>query len=125
MASSRLSGPRFLEPHHRDKISERTLEKYKQELIPFTEWAIAHRYTPHTADEWDDLLVEYPYGAPYLSRGKFNSLVAGVEFFFQRLTGKLSWSHGVLSGWETGASVRHTEPLGKNVSKLISTHFAS
>ena len=125
MALSRLTGPRFLEPHQRDKVSAVTLEKYKKELVPFTEWTIANRYAPETAEEWDDLLVEYLYGQPHLTRGKFNSLVAGVEFFFQRLKGKLSWSHGVLSGWETGASVRHTVPLGKGVSRLILTYFAN
>ena len=53
MALSRLTGPRFLEPHHRDKISASTLDKYKKELLPFTEWAVANRYAPESADEWD------------------------------------------------------------------------
>ena len=64
MALSRLTGPRFLEPHHRDKVSAGTLEKYKKDLLPFAEWAVANRYALESADEWDDLLVEYLYGRP-------------------------------------------------------------
>ena len=112
MADSRLqTGPRFLEPHLRQRVSEKTLKKYRDELLPFSVWSLERQYHPETAEEWDDLLVEYLYCHPALSRAKFSTLVAGVEVFFQRFRNRLSWCHGVLSGWETGAQVRHTVPL--------------
>ena len=126
MADSRLqTGPRFLEPHLRQRVSEKTLKKYRDEILPFSVWPLERQYHPETAEEWDDLLVEYLYCHPALSRAKFSTLVAGVEFFFQRFRNRLSWCHGVLSGWETGAQVRHTVPLGKGVAKLIMVHVVS
>ena len=60
MADSRLqTGPRFLEPHLRQRVSEKTLKKYRDEILPFSVWSLERQYHPETAEEWDDLLVEY------------------------------------------------------------------
>ena len=83
MADSRLqTGPRFLEPHLRQRVSEKTLKKYRDEILPFSEGPLERQYHPETAEEWDDLLVEYLYCHPALSRAKFPTLMGGVEFFF-------------------------------------------
>ena len=69
MADSRhATGPRFLEPHLRQRVSDKTLKKYRDELLPFTEWSLERQHHPETAEEWDDLLVEYLYCSPNLSR---------------------------------------------------------
>ena len=72
MADSRpQTGPRFLEPHLRQRVSEKTLNKYRDELLPFSVWSLERQYHPETAEEWDDLLVEYLYCHPALSRAIF------------------------------------------------------
>ena len=59
MADSRLqTGPRFLEPHLRQRVSEKTLKKYRDEIHQFSVWPLERQYHTETAEKWDDLLVE-------------------------------------------------------------------
>ena len=85
MADSRLqTGPRFLEPHLRQRVSEKTFKKYRDELLPFSEWSLEWQCHPETAEEWDDLLVEYLYeNGHQLSRSKFSSpkVLDGARYY--------------------------------------------
>jgi len=54
MADSRLqTGPRFLEPHLRQRVSEKTFKNYRDELLPFSVWSLERQYHPETAEEWE------------------------------------------------------------------------
>ena len=95
---SRLCGPRRPDPQQLHKVGTVTLARYRDAAAKFSDWLIEEAYTPCTADEWDDLLVEYKNDAG-LSRSKFTVVVASVEWFFPRYRGRLTWSHDVLKGW--------------------------
>ena len=125
MSRQGLTGPRFLEPHQTSKISEKSMARYREALLLFTTWAQGHRYSPETAEEYDDLLAEYVFEHPDTARAKYGNMVAGLEFFFPRVRGKLCWAHSILSGWDAGRCIRHTVPLGKGLARLIACHFAA
>ena len=99
--------------------------RYREALQEFTTWALDHSYYPETQEEYDDLLAEFCHEHPDLTRSKFGNTVAGVEFFFPRVRGKLCWAHAILSGWDAGRSIRHTVPLGKGLARLLACHFCA
>ena len=76
-------GPRRLDKHQQAKVLEASLESYKRAGAKLAEWLAAEGRTPSTADEWDDLLVEYK-NVCALSKTAFEQTVASVEFFFPR-----------------------------------------
>ena len=125
MSKLGLTGPRFIEPHQTSKISEKSMVRYREALQEFTTWALDHSYYPETQEEYDDLLAEFCHEHPDLTRSKFGNTVAGVEFFFPRVRGKLCWAHAILSGWDAGRSIRHTVPLGKGLARLLACHFCA
>ena len=53
------TGPRRLDAQQLRKILPESLSKYKAALRPFVSWLDAHGFMPATAEEFDDLLVEF------------------------------------------------------------------
>ena len=80
-ASAHATGPRFLEAHVATKVSDKSLERYREAVLGFTTWCVDREYDPQEAAEWDDLLAEYLYSHPKMKRAVFGQAVAGVEFF--------------------------------------------
>ena len=79
MADSRLqTGPRFLEPHLRQRVSEKTLKKYRDELLPFSVWSLERQYHPETAEEWTGLGLSLVPGRGE-GRGTGSGSCAGVS----------------------------------------------
>ena len=104
-----------------------TLALYKASAARFTIWATQHRCAPSSAEEWDDLLIEFKNDPEIaetgLSRAQFSYLVAAVEFFFPRMKGGLRWSRAALAGWHVALPTHHTVPLGKKAAKLLGVHM--
>ena len=55
---TRATGPRRADPDQLRKISQASLLRYKKAALQFTTWATEFELDPHTAEEFDDLLVE-------------------------------------------------------------------
>ena len=81
-------------------------------------------FSPHTAEEWDDLLVECKNQLA-LSKTAFEALVAAVEFFFPRHRRKLQWAHAVLAGRHEAHIPAHTEPAGRALTAWIGSHLSA
>ena len=109
-ASAHATGPRFLEAHAASKVSDKSLQRYREAVLGFSSWCVEREYDPQEAAEWDDLLAEYLYSHPKMKRSVFGQAVAGVEFFFFRLRGHLKRAHACLTGWGAGRRIRHTVP---------------
>ena len=125
MADSRLpTGPRFLEPHLRQRVSEKTLKKYRDEILPLSVWSLERQCHSETAEEWDDLFVEYLL-PPRLEPSKILYASGWSRVLLSEVPQPTLLVPRRVSGWETGAQVRHTVPLGKGVAKLIMVHSAS
>jgi hypothetical protein len=80
---------------------------------------------PTVADEWDDLLVEYKNSSHDITKSKFETLVASVEFMFPRFRGKLSWAHAVVAGWSFSQDINHTKPLTRAPAALFAVMMSS
>ena len=117
-------GPRRLDAQQRAKVQERTLQSYRKAAAAFSEWLLLEGYSPSTADEWDDLLVEYK-NERSVPKASFEHTVAAVEFFFPRHKGHLSWARSVLSGWGVQHVAKHTVPLSRGPAAYMSVYLAS
>jgi len=121
-----MPGPRFVDPCQLARVRPLTVERYREAASLFVEWADGFGFKPSTAEEWDDLLVEFRFSqASALSRPKFTQVVSAVEFFFPRYRGKLAWAHAVINGWTAANPIRHTVPMGKAPAKLVGAHFSA
>jgi len=118
-------GPRSVDAIQEERVTERTRETYRVHAARFTRWALEMELHPATAEDWDDLLVEYKHSHEKLTRSEFAYTTAAVEFFFPRLRGELRWTHSLLSGWTIHHATKHTVPLGKGPAKLIAIHWGS
>ena len=79
----KLTGPRFLELHHAERVTGNTLQRYRDAAHKFSCWSLKNCYFPSSAGEWDDLLVEFLHEqSEDYSRSMFATLVSSVEFFF-------------------------------------------
>jgi integrase len=117
--------PRFLDSEQALKVKPITLERYRTQASHFVAWARGQHFHPVSAEDWDDVLVEYKNAnTPMLTRAKFTTLIAAVEFFFPHFRSKLNWAHSVVSGWTAGNPIKHAVPLGKMPAKLLGMHMA-
>ena len=53
------TGPKRLDAHQAAKITTLSLDRYRAAGRPFVQWMQRYRMDPVTAEEWDDLLVEW------------------------------------------------------------------
>ena len=118
------SGPRRPDPHQLAKIQHTSQERYRRSLRPFVAWLVEHRFVPHGAEQWDDLLVEWKNDSTP-SKTLFEAAVAATEFVFPRFRGHLAWSNSVIAGWAVAHVARHTVPLGLGAACLLAAHLAA
>ena len=72
LSTACVSGARFVGAHQAAKVQAKTLERYRQALLPFTTWAVEQQFDFVSAEEWDDLLVEYVHTHVAVTRAKFS-----------------------------------------------------
>ena len=121
-----LTGPRRLDQHQSMRVSEVTRQRYRLAVKPFIEWLLAYGLLPATAEEYDDLLVEFKNSEECaLSRSQFTRLVSSIEWAFPHFKGRLSWCHASLAGWQCGEPTRHTVPLSRHQAVLVAVHLCS
>lgn len=116
--------PLVLDKHLVSRVSEKTLELYRQEGRLFVHWMASVGLEPEGADEWDNALVEYKNCAS-ISRARFSTLIACVEFFFVRWKGQLAFAKAVASGWEQAHHTRHTITMGRASAALVAVWVAA
>ena len=66
------------------RVQESTVDTYRRDARAFADWLVGNRLQPVTAEERDDLLVEWKNDAK-VGKSKFGSVVAAVEFFFLQI----------------------------------------
>ena len=111
------TGPRRLDVHQAAKVQDKTLKVYQRAVLPFVQFLRRRGYSPASAEEYDDLLVEWK-NAETVRRSDFCTALAAVEFYFPRFKGDLAWAHAVGKGWGIADSIRHTVPLTRGPAHL-------
>ena len=103
------TGPRRLDAHQAAKITALSLDRYRAAGRPFVLCIQRYHMDPVTAEEWDDLLVEWKNDPREgVTKARFEQTVASVEFFFPRFKGQLAWARAVLSGWGGTSDKAHS-----------------
>jgi len=82
----------------------------------------ANGFSPSTATQYDDLLVEFLHDTK-ITRSGFTTLLAAVEFVLPNLRRELRWSRTVLSSWRVLAPPKHTAPLPWIGGLLLASSF--
>jgi integrase len=90
--------------------------------MPFALWLHEQGFNLAYAEEVDDLLVEYKHQKD-VSKTDFQNLVSAVEMLWPRFKGQLSWARAVLTGWDVARIPRHTTPLPRSLTFLVSAHL--
>ena len=121
---SRALGPRKLDEDQLSKISKTSLHRYQVAVLRFSTWATALGQDVHSAEELDDLLVEWK-ASTSPTKTNFEMAVAGVEFWNPRWKGKLAWSHAIINGMAVSHQTRHTVPLTRGPARLMAVWLAS
>ena len=122
--SSPAHGPRALDVHHGAKLRPSTHARYRAAAGKLVVWLKQNQFSPNSAGEWDDLLVEWKSDSD-LRKSDFEAAVAAVEFLMPHLRGKLSWTRAVLAGWASAHVARHTVPLCRGPAHLLACHLAA
>jgi hypothetical protein len=123
MISKSWCGPRRLDPHQQAKIKELSLSRYRIACKPFISFLDEFRLNPSTAEEFDDLIVEYK-NIKGISKSQLEQLIAAIEFLFPRFKFHLSWAHSVATGWATEHIPKHAKPMGKAIAALLASQMA-
>ena len=120
------SGPRFLDPHQAARIKDATTQRYRKALAPFLAFLVDNRFSPVTAPEFDDLVVEF-MNAEFsrITKSSFEGLVAALEHVLPQLCGNLPWSHAVIDSWSAICTAEHTTPMCSGPAALIGAHMAA
>ena len=117
------TGPLRMDDDYAGKVTEKTIERYRQAARVFSDWLEENRLHPETVGEWDDLLVEWK-NSTRPSRSKFNTTVASIEFFFPRYQRGLTWSHQVAKGMARRHATRHARPMSRDLAALLGAHMS-
>lgn len=117
--------PLQLDPQAAAKITAKSLETYRKASVNFANWLVENELDPETAEQWDDLLVEFKWAHPRIPKTTFGNLVAAVEFFFPVFKHKLAWSHHIITGWSVEHQTKHTIPMLSSVAALYGVHFTA
>lgn len=114
------------DPDFIGRVKAITLERYKAALRPFTAWAIQEGLNPTSPVEWDEALLDYrAVQCTTMTKAKFTTLVAALEFYQPPIKGRLVWCKTVLSGWSRRTKIRHTTPMGSKPGTLVAIHMAA
>jgi hypothetical protein len=116
-------GPRRLDPHQQARIKELSLSRYRIACQPFIAFLDEYKLNPCTAEEFDDLIVEFK-NIKGITKSQFESLIAAIEFLFPRFKFHLSWAHSVATGWATDHIPKHAKPMGKAAAALLASQMA-
>ena len=110
------SGPRFLDLHLAAQIND----------APFLAFLVDNRFSPVTAPEFDDLVVESKNAEfSRITKSSFEGLVAALEHVLPQLCGNLPWSHAVIDSWSAICTAEHTTPMCSGPAALIGAHMAA
>ena len=124
VAGSARTGPRRMDEHLAQKITELTRERYRKSLRGFIGWLDEFQLRPVGPEEFDDLAVEYKNASAGMTRPAFVLLLSALERFNHRLKRRRCWSHAVVDGGTRALPVRHTAPLGAAPSYLLAVRMA-
>ena len=105
-----LTGPRRVDHYQSLRLSEASLRRYRHAVRLFVQWLDQYQLVSTTAEEYDDLLVEYKNAEETtVSRAHVGLLLSAIEWFYPSFKRCRDWSHQVLSGWKS-ACRRPTRP---------------
>ncbi len=116
----------MLDPDFTGRVKPITLERYQAALRPFTTWALEEGLIPKTPLDWDEALLDFrALHCTTMTKAKFTTLVAALEFYQPPVKGHLKWCKTILAGWSRRTRVRHTTPLGRRPANLVALHMAA
>ena len=119
-----MSGPRYLEEGRAEDVAPSTLKQYRSACGKFLLFLRQEGFVPEEADEWDDLLVEWSF-VEHISPATLRLAMAGLEFLFIRLRGKLVWAKKRLDSKVRMCPPHHTHPAGRETCRLLGAQLAS
>ena len=94
------SGPRYLDEDYAEKVSEKTLERYKAYAREFSSWLTENSLQPNGVAEWDDLLVEWKNDpGKRLTKAAMASVFGALEVVLPRAQGQPRSAHAFVAGW--------------------------
>ena len=81
VAGPARTGPRRMDEHLAQKITELTRERYRKSLRGFIEWLDEFQLRPVEPEEFDDLAVEYNNASAGMTRPAFVLLLSALESY--------------------------------------------
>ena len=119
-----LLGPRFIDPHIRNKIKPATRQRYKKCVSLFMSFCIRYKLHFAAVDELDDLLAEWKNTA-LPSKSEFEGAIAGIEHVLPGAKGGLPWSHSIVSAWGVCHEPEHTKPMTEGPAVYIGCQMSA
>ncbi|CAK0868950.1 unnamed protein product [Prorocentrum cordatum] len=124
--------PEVIDVHEEGRVSNSTILKYKEAVVPLIKWCVKEAVEPFTPDQWDDAIMDFKrfggseaVGMGVQTKSKFTLLLAAVEFRFPRMEGRLCRVRAALKGWDYAHQPRHTAPMISNVRAWMCIHFCA
>ncbi len=77
--STALTGPRALDPHTLNRVTEGTKTRYRNCLRKIIAFVINNHFVFSDPEELDDLLVEWKNSASGVTRSDFEGVIVAVE----------------------------------------------
>jgi len=118
------TGPRGLAPGREGDVGARSLAAYRDVSLQFVQYLEREGYTPHSPEEWDDLVVEWAH-ADNVTPSTLRSCIAALEFVLPAVKGKLVWARQRLDTAHRIAPPLHAAPAGMDVCVLLGSFMAS
>jgi hypothetical protein len=102
--------PLYLHPVVEARFNPRSLHAYRRAVRLWLAWLDTRQLCPRSAEEFDDLLVEYSL-QPGATKNSFSTLVAAVALVLPGLKGELRWAKSISASWTVVCKPKHTRPL--------------
>jgi hypothetical protein len=115
-------GPRRALPTNEAALRPKTLAQYRRLLMIFLGWLNGLGLEPESAPEYDDLLIEFRYGAEGaapMTKGNFEHLVSAVERVCPHFKGQLALCKAEINQWRVIYETRHSVPLTPSWAHLL------
>ena len=116
---------KLADPFFQGRVRPVTFNRYRAAMLAFTTWAMEEQSLPVSADDWDDLLLEYRWATARLTKSKFMLVVAATEFFLPHAKRNLPWCHAIIQGWSRIGHTRHTVPLTVKPVQLVAVYMVA